>query len=153
MRTLSEGKPVACCWSRLADASFTSASGKLVTAATWREQPVRNILSLYMLLSSFFTQTPQLFLSPVCQLTLTHPNSRTLSLAHPDLFLTKSYNALSILNELVRQGRPLHDVLGFMRLPGHGEFDVTLQFSSRETQLTLDCAMPTACGTPAGGGA
>ena len=72
------------------------------------------------------------------------------TLAYPDVLVLEHNHALGLLNEVVRQGCPLHNMLQFVCLPGDGEFNVALELASGQTHLTWNLA--TAMARPAAGG-
>ena len=67
---------------------------------------------------------------------------------HPRPLVLERLLPLGPPDQLVGEGSPLHHVVVLVRLPGHGEFDVTLELTSSATQLALHLTTPMARPAP-----
>ena len=67
---------------------------------------------------------------------------------HPWLLVLESNFPLGVSDKVVREGSPLHNVVGLCRLPGYRELDVALQFPTSVAYLALQLATPIARWTP-----
>ena len=67
---------------------------------------------------------------------------------HPRPLVLEGLLPLGPPDQLVGEGSPLHNVIILVRLPGHGEFDVTLELAPSATELALHLTTPMARPAP-----
>ena len=67
---------------------------------------------------------------------------------HPRPLVLERLLPLGPPDQLVGEGSPLHHVVVLVRLPGHGEFDVTLELTPSATELALHLTTPMARPAP-----
>lgn len=68
---------------------------------------------------------------------------------YPHVLVLENHHTLGLLNEVVRQGRPLHNVLQLVCLPRDSELNVALELAPGQTHLAWNLA--TAVAGPAAG--